>query len=340
VELAVPIVQAPMAGGPSTPALAAAVSEAGALGFVAAGYKTPEAFAEDVAATRALTASPFGVNVFAAAPTEVPEAELSRYASSICEAGLETGAPRSDDDAFAAKVDLLIEDPVAVVSFVFGCPDAELIGRLKQAGSEVWITITDAAEARAAAEAGADAVIAQGVEAGGHRGSWTDEHPGDLGLLALLQLVTAEVQLPVVASGGIATGRAVAAVLCAGAAAAQVGTVLMRTPEAATAQVHREALAAPGRTALTRAFTGRTARGIVNRFLTEHDADAPAAYPAVHFMTAPLRRHGRETGDPDLVNLWAGQAHELAPDAPAAEVVERLWADARAAAGALSRRLS
>jgi nitronate monooxygenase len=338
--LAVPIVQAPMAGGPSTPALAAAVSEAGGLGFVAAGYKTSEAMAEDVAATRAATARPFGVNVFAAQPTGAPEAELAAYAERIAAAGLEPGAPRADDDGFAEKLERLLADPPAVVSFVFGCPDRALLERVKAAGSEAWVTVTDAAEAREAAAAGADALVVQGAEAGGHRGSFADEHPGDVGLLALLQLVAAAVELPLVATGGIATGRAVAAVLAAGASAAQVGTALMRSPEAATSEVHREALARPGRTALTRAFTGRSARGIANRFMTDHEAAAPAAYPAVHYMTAPIRAHGRKTGDADLVNLWAGEAHELAPALPAAEIVAALWRDARAAVEVLHARTS
>ena len=160
------------------------------------------------------------------------------------------------------KVELLLAEPVPVVSFTFGCPEAALVERFRAAGSEVWVTVTDVAEARAAHAAGADALVVQGYEAGGHRGGFADDAPGDVGLLALLQLVGAALPgLPLVATGGIATGRAVAAVLAAGAAAAQVGTALMRAPEAATAPVHRDALAQPGRTAVTRAFTGRSARG-------------------------------------------------------------------------------
>ncbi len=294
-SLAIPIVGAPLAGGASTPALAAAVSEAGGLGFVATGYKTPEAMSEDIAATRALTARPFGVNVFLVTPTEADPAALAAFRAALGEGA---GEPRSDDDGFAAKLERLLADPVPVVSFTFGCPEPALVERLRAAGSAVWVTVTDVAEAREAAAAGADALVVQGYEAGGHRGAFVDEGPGDIGLLALLQLVAAAVPgLPLVATGGIATGRAVAAVLAAGAAAAQVGTALMRAPEAATSQVHRDALAAPGRTAVTRAFTGRSARGIVNAFMREHDADAPHAYPAVHHMTAPLRSRAREQGD-------------------------------------------
>jgi nitronate monooxygenase len=324
----IPIVGAPLAGGPSTPALAAAVSGAGGLGFLGAGYKTAEAMAADIAATRELTAEPFGVNVFAVTPTEAPAEELARFARSVEGLGAAPGEPRSDDDDFAAKVERLLADPVPVVSFAFGCPPAELISRLRDAGSEVWITVTGPGEACLAADAGADALVVQGAEAGGHRGGFADEPPGDIGLLALLQLVRAAVPLPLVATGGIATGAAIAAALAAGAEAAQIGTALMATPEAGTNAAHRAALASPGATAITRAFTGRSARGIVNRFMREHSDDAPHAYPDVHYITAPIRAQARADGDPELLNLWAGQAHELLRAIPAAELVGALYEEA------------
>ena len=336
-SLAIPIVGAPLAGGASTPALAAAVSDAGGLGFIAAGYKAPEAMSADIAAVRGLTTAPFGVNVFAVTPTGADPGALERFRARL---GDGAGEPRSDDDGLAGKVERLLADPVPVVSFTFGCPEAALVESFHTAGSELWVTVTDAGEARAAAAAGADALVVQGFEAGGHRGAFVDDGPGDVGLLALLQLVAAAVPgLPLVATGGIATGRAVAAVLAAGAAAAQVGTALMRTPEAATSPVHREALAAPGRTAVTRAFTGRSARGIVNAFMREHEGDAPHAYPAVHHMTAPLRARAREQGDPESLHLWAGQAHELIDDRPAGDLVRELHADALAAAAEAHARL-
>jgi nitronate monooxygenase len=200
--------------------------------------------------------------------------------------------------------------------------------------------VTDVDEARHAAGVGADALIVQGIEAGGHRASFVDrEGAGDYGLLALLQLVGAHVDLPLVASGAIASGGALAAVLCAGAQAAQIGTAFMRCPEAGTAPAHREALAADTPTRLTRAFTGRQARGIVNRFLREHSEDAPPAYPEIHHVTAPLRAAGRAAGDADMINLWAGQAHELAREAPAAEVVAALAFEAREHLDAARRAL-
>ena len=335
----VPIVGAPLAGGPSTPALAAAVSGAGGLGFLGAGYKAAAAMAADVAAARELTAEPFGVNVFAGAPTEASSEDLAAFASRVSGLGADPGEPRSDDDAFAEKVERLVDDPVAVVSFTFGCPDAGLVARLQAAGSEVWMTVTDPGEAREAAAAGADALVVQGAEAGGHRGGFSDERPADYGLLALLQLVRAAVPLPMIATGGIATGAGIAAVLAAGAEAAQIGTALMATPEAGTNPAHRAALAEPGRTAVTRAFTGRSARGIENRFMREHGDAAPHAYPGVHHITAPIRAQARADRDPELLNLWAGQAHELLRAIPAADLVRELHAEAVAALESAQARL-
>jgi nitronate monooxygenase len=332
-DLAVPIVQAPMAGGPSTPALAAAVSEAGGLGFVAAGYRPPDAFADDVAATRAATARPFGVNLFAPPAAPADPAAVAAYVAELerSETG-PLGTPRSDDDAYAAKLDLLTAAPVAVVSFTFGTPARDVADRLHAAGSEVWVTVTNPADARTAVASGADVLVVQGVEAGGHRGTFADEDgAGEIGLLALLQLVRAEVGVPLVATGGIATGAAVAAVLAAGARAAQLGTAFALTPEAATSAAQRDVLGTPRPTGLTRAFTGRLARGIVNRFQAEHSRAAPSAYPELHHVTAPLRARARQAGDAEAINLWAGQAHELTRAVPAAQLVAELAAGARAA---------
>src|SRR5215212_7896834 len=225
-----PIVQAPMGGGPSTPELAAAVSEAGGLGFLAAGYKQPGAVRDDIAALRALSGRPFGVNLFTPPGPAPDPALVEAYARTL--GAEDVGAPRHDDDWLEAKLELVADERVPVVSFTFGCPSREEIDALHRADCAVWATVTAAAEAVDAREAGADALVVQGVEAGGHRGSWDDAAPGDVGLLALLQTVGVTVDLPLVATGGIATGRGVAAVLAAGAAAAQVGTALALADEA------------------------------------------------------------------------------------------------------------
>src|SRR4051795_10026039 len=195
-RLAVPIVQAPMAGGPSTPALAAAVTDAGGLGFVAAGYRTAGARAADIAAARAPTAGPIAVNVFAPSGAPADPAVVAAYAARLepeaRRGGVALGTPRFDADAYAEKVALLAADPVAAVSFTFGCPDAGVVGALRDAGTAVWVTVTDPQEARIAAAAGADALVVQGAEAGGHRGAFADrDDRADRGLLALLQLVRA-----------------------------------------------------------------------------------------------------------------------------------------------------
>lgn len=318
-DLRAPIVLAPMAGGPSTPELAAAVSDAGGVGFLGAGYKTAEAMAQDIAATRALTPAPFGVNLFdLRGATPADPGAVAAYAATLPEP---VGEPRFDDDDIEAKLGALVADPVAVVSITFGCPDPATVEALHGAGTAVWVTITTPEEARRAREAGADAIVAQGAEAGGHQGSFADDDREPLGLLTLLQLL--EPDPPVVAAGGIATRRGVAAVLAAGAQAAQVGTAFMLCPEAGTNAAQRERLATDAPTAFTRAFTGRRARGIVNAFQSAHP-HAPSAYPEVHHLTAPYRAAARERGDADGFNLWAGQAHALAEARPAAEVVSAL----------------
>jgi nitronate monooxygenase len=344
-DLNFPVILAPLGGGPSTPELAAAVSDAGGLGFLASGYLSASELAERIRATRALTDRAIGVNVFVpgrerADPTAY-EPFLKRLEKWGANAGVELGDPRYSDDDWEAKIELLKRERIPIVSFTFGCPGRLVIDGLREAGSEVWVTVTSPQEAAEAERAGAAALVVQGAEAGGHRGSFTDRPEVPLyGLLPLLSLVLEHSALPVIASGGIATGRGLAAVLCAGAKAAQIGTAFMLCPEAGTSEVHRAALRAETETGLTRAFTGRLARGIRNEFLAEHSAAAPIAYPELHYVTAPMRKQAREAGNAELVNLWAGEAHALAREAPAAEVVRELVADAQAAIHEVARRLA
>jgi nitronate monooxygenase len=335
-DLSLPIVLAPMAGGPSTPALAAAVSNAGALGFLAAGYKSADALRDDIESVRAGSQEPFGVNLFARPHRRGDAEQVRRYAQSLQgEAeryGTQLGEPRYDDDAYDAKLALLRENPVAVASFTFGCPSAEEVHGLHAAGTSVWVTVTSVEEASLAQRAGADALVAQGMEVGGHRACFDDRAPAEnLGLLALLRQLAHDCGLALIATGGIMDGAAIAASLCAGAAAAQLGSALMLAPEAGTSAPQRTALARPAPTRLTRAFSGRLARGIENRFMREHDAAAPHAYPEVHHLTTPVRAAARAAGDAQGFNLWAGQGHALARSAPAAQIVKQLAAEAREA---------
>jgi nitronate monooxygenase len=340
-QLECPIVQAPLAGGPNTPALAGAVAEAGGLGFLAAGYKPVDAVRADIAEVRRLTTRPVGVNVFSPPGPASDPAELDRYATELREEaaryGVKPGQPRHDDDSYEDKLALVVEERIPIVSFTFGCPAREEIEWLHGSGAEVWVTVTTPAEGAAAAGGAVDTLVVQGVEAGGHRAGF-DDRAGDLGLLALLQLVRQLTELPLVGTGGIASGRGVAAVLACGASAAQLGTAFMLTPEAGTSLAQREALAGNRPTALTHAFTGRTARGIENRFMREHGESAPYGYPDVHHLTAPLRTAARERGDLDSFHLWAGQAYQLAKGIPAGELVSRLADEARAALSEASRR--
>jgi nitronate monooxygenase len=324
-----PIIAAPMGGGPSTPALAAAVSDAGGLGFLAAAYKTADAVREEIATLRALTDRPFGVNVFVPGPEPADPDAVRAYVESLrpdaARLGTEPGEPHGGDDDWDAKIELLTQNPVPVVSFAFGCPSAETIAALRAAGSSVWVTVTSAEDARTSQAAGADALIVQGAEAGAHRSSFVDRDDEErLDLLPLLGQVAAAVDVPLVAAGGLATPEAVAAALAAGAAAVQVGTAFLLAPEAGTHPVYRAALGGDAPTTFTRAFTGRTARAIVNRFATEHGDDAPVAYPHIHYATVPIRTAARAENDPGAVNLWAGTAYALARHEPAGDIVRRL----------------
>lgn len=340
-----PIVQAPMAGGISTPALVSAVSQAGGLGFLAAGYKTAEAMQEEIRTVRTLTSAPFGVNLFVPQQDEVDVEAVRRFRDLLQDEarrlGVEPGEPVADDDDWDAKLDVLLREPVPVVSFTFGCPSPDVLAELKRRGSCVVVTVTTPSEAHAASRAGADALCVQGVEAGGHRASFSSRSSEDYGLLVLLRLIRHEVQLPLIAAGGIMHGRDIAAVLAAGACAAQMGTAFLRCPESGAHPLHKAALADPrfSTTTLTRAFTGRRARALVNRFVRRYGVAAPAAYPHVHHMTQPLRKAAATVGDPDGMSLWAGQGYRLARQMPASDLVHQLVDEARHALTGVPRTM-
>ncbi|MEU8569814.1 nitronate monooxygenase [Streptomyces pathocidini] len=341
---AYPIVQAPMAGGASRPELAAAVADAGALGFLAGGYKTPEAMYEEIKRLRGLTQRPFGVNLFMPQPSAADPAAIAVYREQLAgeSAWYETplgDTDRGTDDAYEAKLALLLDDPVPVLSFTFGCPSRSVLEAFAKAGTLTVVTVTTPAEAQAAEWSGADAVCVQGAEAGGHQGTHHDDPRADqaagIGLLTLIALVREAVRLPIVAAGGLMNGGQIAAVLAAGAAAAQLGTAFLVTPESGANTVHKRAMTDPlfTGTELTRAFSGRPARGLVNRFIREHGPYAPAAYPQIHYMTAGLRKAAATAGDPQGMALWAGQGHRLARELPARQLVDVLVAELEVARG-------
>ncbi|WP_406149185.1 nitronate monooxygenase [Streptomyces sp. NBC_01012] len=343
-----PIVQAPMAGGASRPELAAAVADAGGLGFLAAGYRTAEGMYEETEQLRRMTRGPFGVNLFMPQPllADTGAVEVYRHQLAGEAAWYETPLGEPDtagDDGYEAKVAILLENPVPVVSFTFGCPTRETLDAFAAAGTLTLVTVTSAQEARDAERAGAGAVCVQGTEAGGHQSTHRDDPEGGLtgtGLLALLAEVREAVRLPVVAAGGLMRGSQITAVLAAGADAAQLGTAFLPCPESGAHPLHKQALTDPlfTTTALTRAFSGRPARGLVNRFVREHGAYAPAAYPQVHQVTSGLRRAAARTGDAQGMALWAGQGHRMARELPAGELVALLAAEMDAARAAMSVR--
>jgi nitronate monooxygenase len=333
LRLRFPLLGAPMAGGPSTPALVAAIGDAGGLGFLAAGYVGVDALERQIHDLRKLSAAAFGVNVFVPQSPDVDQARLDAYLLTLQEEADAAGVavePTWDDDGWRQKLEYLTRHPVPVVSFTFGCPQPDLVKDLHRVGSRVVVTVTTPHEASTAVSAGADAVAAQGIEAGGHQGTFSDEVAPDTGwgLLALLHAVRHEVSVPVIAAGGLMTGTDVAAVMRAGAAAAQLGTGFVRCPESGAPDLHKAALADPAftGTAITRAFSGRRARGLENAFMRAH-RDAPSAYPQINNATRALRLASVARGDPHGTNLWAGQGFRLAQDRPAAEIVAAIGAE-------------
>ena len=325
-----PLVAAPMAGGPTTVALATAVAGAGAFPVLAGAYRAPDALAADIAEVRR-TGAPFGVNLFAPHEARVDEAALRRYARALQPLADRYGVDLSsapvveDDDGWRDKLDLLLTDPVPVVSVTFGLPRRDEAAALRRAGTRLLVTVTTVDEARAAAEVGVDGLVAQGSSAGGHSGThdaFREITP--MPTADLVRAVVASTGLPVVAAGGVDGPQAAADLLQAGATAVAVGTMLLRTDESGASQPYKDALvdpAFPG-TVVTRAFTGRPARSLRNALADR--TDAPTGFPAVHHLTRPLRQAAAAAGDTQSFHLWAGTGHRRARTGPAAAVVEDL----------------
>ena len=320
-----------MAGGATTPALVAAAAQAGGMGFLAAGYKTPGQLGAQLSEVRAATPV-VGVNLFAPNPLAVDAAEYRAYVAALrpladhYKADL-PAEPVEDDDHWHAKLELLRRDPVPVVSFTFGIPGRKDIGALRAQGSVVIQTVTTPAEALAATDAGVDMLAVQGSAAGAHSATLTPRRfPESIPTAVLVAMIRDATRLPIIAAGGLAAPEQVAAVVDSGAAAVMVGTALLRTPESGASQVHRAAIAdhSRGETVLTRAFTGRPARALPNQFTERYMELAPVGYPALHYLTSPIRKAAVAAGDPEAVHLWAGAGYRQATDNPAADVLRAL----------------
>ena len=328
-----PIVQAPLGGGPGTPELTAAVCEAGAFGIIGAGYLDPADLEQAVRRTRELTARPFGVNLFLAPPPRRHEAAAARerLAAVAAELGLAAELPeepRGLPDT-TEQLDVLLDTDVRLVTFAFGAPSSDVVARLHDAGRLVGGTAQSADDARRLAEVGVDVVVAQGAEAGGHRGG-LGSGAGDVpGLVALVPAVVDAVDLPVMAAGGIADGRGVAAALALGAQAAALGTAFLRTAEAGTGAAYRQALAGADETSTvtTSAFSGRTARGLPNAYVRAFDDGDPVVvpdFPVMNYLSRPLRTAAAAAGTAEAQSLWAGQGVGLTRDISAGELVAAL----------------
>lgn len=329
LRLRVPVVQAPMAGGVTTPELVAAVSEAGGLGSLGAAYLTPGQIAEAGAAVRALTERPFAVNLFIPAPLpDVTPAEVAAAVADLAPLHAELGLapptlPERVQEDFGAQFQAVLALRPAVFSFAFGQLGVQRIAALRAAGILALGTATGVAEARAVAADGVDAVVVQGRAAGGHRGGWTHDERADT--LALTRAVARAVNVPVIAAGGLMGAADVRAALEAGASLAQCGTVFLRASEAGTSVPYRAALAAagPGDTTLTRAFSGKAARGLANRVTAS--VGRPLPYPFQNALTRELRGAAARAGRAEFLSLWAGEGVHRGRNGMAAELLESLW---------------
>lgn len=325
-NLKYPIIQAPMAGGVATADLAIAVSKNGGLGFLAAGYKTPEAIEQEI--IRCTEANlPFGVNIFVPQNDEIDES-LDLYKERLEEDfQITLPTPEQNDDFWEEKLEIVLKYKVPYVSFTFGCPSEEITERLKKNGSRVIVTVTNLEEAKIAENHGADAICLQGVEAGGHRATFQNvDEESHVPLIELISTIRKEISVPIIAAGGIMNGKDIHRALSAGAVAAQLGTAFLCAEESGANPVYKRALKSGEftETALTRTFSGRLARGLKNEFMEKYESIAPAIYPAVNTLTQPIRAKALKDQNPHAMSLWASTRFQEIQQGTAKEILERL----------------
>ena len=339
-----PIIQAPMAG-VSTPGLAAAVSDAGGLGSLGVGASTVEQARQQIRQTRALTRAPFNVNLFCHRPATADAAReaawLARLAPHFQAFGAQPPAALREiyrtATGDAALLAMLLEERPAAVSFHFGLPDHDAIDALRRAGIATLACVTDLDEAAQAETAGVDVLVAQGMEAGGHRGVFDPRRDALLGTFALVRLLARHARLPVVAAGGIMDGEGIAAALRLGAAGVQMGTAFILCPESAAGEAYRSQMKSERarHTAITSAISGRPARGLVNRLHALAQEAEPPDYPIAYDAGKALHQAAAAQGSHEYAAHWAGQGAPLAREMPAAQLVRTLadeWRRAQSAA--------
>ena len=341
-----PIIQAPMAGGGDTPELVAAVCNSGALGFIGAAYLTPEQIERTAATVRAKTSHPFGINLFAPLPApksdRIPDSIIESLSSYLAELDIPPPASASSPATnFAEQLTACLDSGASCFSFTFGLLPSDALAQMKSRKMFLIGTATTVEEALQLERLGANGIVAQGSEAGGHRGTFAaDFDQAMVGTISLLPQVVDAVHVPVIASGGIMDGRGIVAALALGAQAVQMGTAFLTCNEAGVPEVYKRAIlnAREDQTRITRAFSGRPARGIANRFMTEieqHEDSIPE-FPIQNSLTRPLRTAAAKQGRAEFLSLWAGQGVRLARRQSAAELVRRLAKEMEEVAGRLS----
>ncbi|MBU5214040.1 NAD(P)H-dependent flavin oxidoreductase [Heyndrickxia oleronia] len=339
-----PIIQAPMAGGITTSALVAEVSNTGGLGMIGAGYLTPVQTREQIKEVKQLTSNPFGINLFVPNEFKVTENEINsanQFLNPIrqklnLEQKENMEIPNYKDvyETFIEQIKVVIEEKVPICSFTFGIPSNEIIAELKQANIILIGTATTVREAVENEKAGMDIVVAQGSEAGGHRGSFMNGSQESLiGLMSLVPQVVDDVNIPVVAAGGIMDGRGLMASICLGAMGIQMGTAFLTCIESGANKVHKEAIlnAKDEQTVLTRSFSGKWARGIKNKFILEmqkHEALLPD-FPAQNTLTQDIRKTSSAQKNQDFMSLWSGQTPRLAKNQNVKSLITNIMAEAK-----------
>lgn len=329
-----PIIQAGMAGGTTTPELTAAVSNAGGLGTLGAGYMSAETMRETIRTTKTLTSKPYGVNVFIPEIPEVSEVAIDKANELLrpFREVLGVAAPdvtKPTTDLFHQQLDVIMEEHVPVISFTFGVPSPETVQQLQNKHITVIGTATTVREAIINEDRGVDMVVMQGSEAGGHRGTFSGTFDnGMVGTMALVPQTADHINIPIIAAGGIMDGRAVSAALTLGARAVQMGTAFVTALESGAKAQHVDAIlnSAEDQTVITSAFSGKPARGIQNEFITKmtpYEHDLPG-YPVLNALTKDIRREAARQNRPKWIHLWSGQAPRLSKKEPAGDIVQAI----------------